>query len=43
LKSITLSEKENFIHLKNIEEYLKDPHAWFRRWSIMDSTGHNRP
>ncbi len=30
LKSITLSEKENFIHLKNIEEYLKDPHAWFR-------------
>ena len=30
LKSISLSEKENFIHLKNIEEYLKDPHAWFR-------------
>lgn len=30
LKTISLSEKENFIHLKNIEEYLKDPHAWFR-------------
>jgi rubrerythrin len=30
LKAIALSEQENFIHLKNIEEYLKDPQAWFR-------------
>jgi rubrerythrin len=30
LKEIALSEQENFIHLKNIEEYLKDPQAWFR-------------
>lgn len=30
LRAIELSERENFIHLKNIEEYLKDPHAWFR-------------
>jgi hypothetical protein len=30
LKAIALSEKENFLHLRNIEEYLKDPQAWFR-------------
>ncbi|HPC47769.1 MAG TPA: hypothetical protein PLW83_06970 [Deltaproteobacteria bacterium] len=30
LKAIELAERENFLHLKNIEEYLKDPHAWFR-------------
>jgi rubrerythrin len=30
LKAIELSERENFIHLKNIEEYLKNPHGWFR-------------
>ena len=30
LKAMVLSERENFIHLKNIEEYLKDPQAWFR-------------
>jgi hypothetical protein len=30
LKTIALSEKENFLHLKNIEEYLKDPQSWFR-------------
>ncbi|HPI92135.1 MAG TPA: hypothetical protein PLT09_01485 [Deltaproteobacteria bacterium] len=30
LKTIELAERENFIHLKNIEEYLKNPHGWFR-------------
>ena len=30
LRTIALSEKENFLHLRNIEEYLKDPQAWFR-------------
>lgn len=30
LKAIELAEREGFIHLKNIEEYLKDPHGWFR-------------
>ncbi|HWR68681.1 MAG TPA: ferritin family protein [Desulfomonilia bacterium] len=30
IKSIELAERENFLHLKNIEEYLKNPHGWFR-------------
>jgi len=30
LRAIELAERENFIHLKNIEEYLKNPHGWFR-------------
>lgn len=30
LKAVEAVERENFMHLKNIEEYLKDPHSWFR-------------
>lgn len=30
LRAIELAERENFLHLKNIEEYLKNPHGWFR-------------
>ncbi len=30
LREIERAERENFMHLKNIEEYLKDPQAWFR-------------
>jgi hypothetical protein len=30
LRAIETAERENFMHLKNIEEYLKDPHSWFR-------------